>query len=106
VFNSNGEQPWNIYADRGQARHGADIIQLWDNVRLLQAAGAKNQALTIKTSAMTIYPQQQYAETDQPITLWQPGGTASSVGLRAWQKTGIIELLSRAQGHYQNTPKK
>jgi LPS export ABC transporter protein LptC len=105
VFNDNGDQPWNIYADKGQAQQGADIIQLQDNVRLLQAAGTNNQALTITTTAITIHPKQQYVENNQLTNLWQPSGTASSVGIRAWQKTGIINLLSQAKGHYQNSPK-
>lgn len=107
VFNSNGA-PWHIYALHGQAQAGVSTIQLWDHVRLEQAASAQNQAMTITTTAMTIFPQQQYAETQQPVQLWQqPGGTASSVGLRAYLKTGIIELLSQAHGQYQSAaPKK
>jgi lipopolysaccharide export system protein LptC len=105
IFNSNGEEPWHIYADQGQARNGTDILQLTSNVRLQQAAGPHNQALIINTSAMTIYPDQQYAETDQPIKLWQPSDTATSVGLKAYQQTGIIDLLSQARGHYLNAKK-
>lgn len=104
VFQNN-EQPWQINADRGQAINGSEVIQLWDHVKLEQAAGPNNQAFIITTTAMTIYPKQQYAETNQPIMLWQPSGTVNSVGLRAYQTTGIIDLLSQVKGHYLSTRK-
>lgn len=105
IFNSSGE-PWNIYANHGQAQSGVTTLQLWDNVRLIQAAGPKNAALSMTTSAMTVFPKDQYAETAQPVTLWQTGGKATSVGLHAYLKTGIIDLLSQARGQYQVTPHK
>jgi lipopolysaccharide export system protein LptC len=103
VFNDDDQQPWHIYANQGQTHKGIDTIQLWDHVQLKQAAGPANQSLLITTSEINIFPKQQYAATQQAVTLWQPGGNAHATGLRAWQKTGVIDLLSSAHGQYQNT---
>ncbi len=106
IFNADGtnNEPWHIYSLKGQAQNGTTIVQLWDHVRLHQAAGPNNSEMTITTSALTVYPKDQYATTQQPVQLVQPGGVANSVGLRADLKTGDIQLFSQARGHYQQAP--
>lgn len=105
------EQPWHITANYGQAHDGIDILELWDNVKLEQFASANSAAITMITTAMTIFPRQQYAQTQQPVKVWQLGSVVTSVGLHADLKTGDIDLLSQAYGKYQpetntNTSKK
>jgi len=104
IYNEGTDNPpWNVYANYGQAQHGVDTIQLWDNVKLQQPAGPQNAAITMVTSAMTIYPQPQTAVTNQPVKVWQLGSVVNSVGLKANMKTGEIDLLSQARGKYQPT---
>lgn len=94
-------QPWHVYADQGQARDGINVLDLWGNVRLEQPAGPDNAAITMVTSAITVFPKEQYAQTQQPVKVWQSGSVATSVGMRINLKTGNIELLSQAKGKYQ-----
>lgn len=102
IFSDNGNQPWNITANNGQAQNGIDTVLLWNNVRMVQAAGPTNAAMTITTSSITIFPHQQYAQTQQAVTLVQPSGTASAIGLHAYLETGVMDLLTQARGQYQN----
>lgn len=105
IFNEDNKQPWHIYADKGQTQNGIAVLQLWDNVRLVQAASAQNPSLTAITSKLTIFPKKDYAETQQPVNLTHTLGTASAIGLHANFKTGVINLLAHVHGHYIPTPK-
>ena len=55
----------------------------------------------MKTSQLYVFPDKQYAETDKPVTIEQPGSVINSVGLRAFMDTGKVELLSQARGTYE-----
>jgi len=102
IYNSDSTgEPWHITANYGQAHDGINILELWDHVKLTQPAGSKNTATTMVTTAMTIFPKQQYAQTQQPVKVWQMGSVVTSVGLHADLKTGEIDLLSQARGKYQ-----
>jgi len=102
IYNSDStDEPWHITANYGQAHDGINIIELWDHVKLMQPAGAQNAETTMVTTAMTVFPKQQYAQTQQPVKVWQAGSVVTSVGLHADLKTGEIDLLSQARGKYQ-----
>lgn len=102
---SDEHEPWEIKADQGHATDGVRMIELWDNVRLHQNHNGNHQEITIKTTRAKVYPEQNYAETDQPVDFVQPGVTIKSIGVKAHFKQGQVELLSNAQGQYEPTKK-
>lgn len=99
------QSPWNITANYGQSEAGIEKVYLWNNVKIHQAASTNNSEMTITTTKLTIFPQTQSAETDQPITIIQPGEQVNSVGLKANLQKGEVQLLSQAKGVYQATAK-
>lgn len=101
VIYSETAKPWEVDADHGHANNGIKEIELQDSVRLHQSADKNRHEVTITTSAAKIYPEKDYAETDQSVLLQQPGVTLQSVGVRAYLKQGRVELLSKAQGQYE-----
>lgn len=102
LYNSNSNSPpWHITADNGRAHDGIRIVKLWNHVKLMQPEGPQNGATTLLTSSMTIFPKQQYAQTDQPVKVWQGGDVVTAKGLHANLKTGEIDLLSHTFGQYQ-----
>lgn len=96
-------EPWNVTAQQGVSQHGVTQVTLKNNVRVHQNAGPNNQELTLTTNSLTIFPENQTAQTDQPVTIIQPGTLINSVGLRADLKKGVVELLSKARGVYETT---
>lgn len=96
-------KPWNITAQQGVSLHGITQVTLQNNVKVHQSAGPNNQELTLTTSSLTIFPQQQTAQTDQPVKIIQPGTVINSVGLKADMKKGEVDLLSKARGVYETT---
>lgn len=105
IYQETGE-PWHLSSDQGQATYGVNTIKLWGNVVLVQTAGPQNPAMTIKTTAATIFPKDQYAVSDQPLTAEQPDKNLKAVGMHAYFKTGIIDLLSQVQGVFLSQPSK
>ena len=95
------EQPWHITSSKGRSEKGKDIIYLWDNVKIIRAAGINNLDFDIATSALDIYPNIKFAQTNKPITIIQSGNITKSVGAQADFKTGIIKLLSKIEALYQ-----
>jgi len=102
VFMQEAGEPWHLSADQGQANNGVDLVKLSGHVALTQAKSADNPPISITTSAVTIYPKQQFAETDQPIVAQQPDKMIQAVGMQTHFKTGTVELLSHVQGKYQH----
>lgn len=98
---SDDQKPWEIKADKGHATEGISQIELWDNVRLHQDGSSNRREMTINTTRAKVYPEKDYAETDQPVDLVQPGVTIKSVGVKTHFKKGRVELLSNAKGQYE-----
>lgn len=100
VIYINGEQPWNITANQGKATGGNTNIQLWDNVKFQQPASQDKPASTVLTESFTYWPKRQFGETDQPVTLLQPGVKVTAVGLTADTLTGKVDLLNDVRSSY------
>lgn len=92
---------WIITADHGTSRHGLKTIYLSNNVVVDRVHVVNGKTLTFTTSALTAYPEQKFAKTDQPVTIVQPGSTVHATGLTANMNTGDIHLLSSVQGIYE-----
>lgn len=100
------QMPWKVTANYGQSESGIEEVHLWDNVKIHQSAGTNNNELTITTNSLTIFPQEQSAATNQPITIAQPGTVVNSVGLKANLQKGEVQLLSQAKGTYKSGEQK
>lgn len=100
IYNAN-EAPWNITATKGRSEWGKSKIYLWDNVRVTQTSGTNNADFDITTTALSVYPNIKYAETNEPITIMQSGSIAKAIGAKADFKAGVVNLLSNVECQYQ-----
>jgi lipopolysaccharide export system protein LptC len=92
--------PWLITSDYARATSGTTQILFWRNVVLNHAADNENPATIMHTEALTVFPNQRTAQTDQPITINQPDLTVHATGMLADMNEGTVKLLSKAQGEY------
>ena len=97
--------PWYISAYYGESYHGTKSIHLWDHVVIHQPKQAQYPDTTITTSAMTIYPNQSSAETNQDVTIIRPNSIVQATGMKANLKKGNITLRSHARGVYETLGK-
>ena len=92
--------PWHIKSRYAKATHGISSILFWDQVTIDHPADRNTAATLIKTTRLTIAPNQKSAQTDQWITLQQPGIAAEGIGMLANLQNGTIHLLSMVKGSY------
>jgi lipopolysaccharide export system protein LptC len=50
---------------------------------------------------MTVFPQKQYAQTEQPVRIDGAGGVSTGKGMKAYLKESRIHLLSNVRGQYE-----
>ena len=96
--------PWYITSKYAKATQGVDIVDFWEDVTIHHSADSDNPATLIKTPTLTVYPEKQLADTNDPITMIQPNTTIKAVGMHADMNTGTILLLSQARGEYVPNP--
>lgn len=93
-------QPWFVHANFARATGGTDRIFFWDDVLIDHPADTSNPVTTMTTTSLTVFPNQQLAETDQPVVIKQPDTIVHAIGMLANLNDGTVRLLSQAQGEY------
>lgn len=92
--------PWFIESKTAKAWHGIDNVIFKDDVTIHHPADYNNPATVIKTTTLTVHPNEKIAETAEPITMIQPNSVMKAIGMHADMDSGNIRLLSQAQGEY------
>jgi len=91
---------WVITAKQGISEDDGKVVYLKGNVQI-QRTDTAGKTATLTTSALTAYPKKKHIETDQPVTIVQPGSIIHAVGFTADLNTGDIHLLSQTQTTYE-----
>lgn len=94
------EFPWHVQSERGEVNPDGTQVELIDSVRITRF-DEKNRKTLITTTRMTVFPQQQYAQTDQPVRIDGAGGVSTGNGMKAYLKESRIHLLSNVRGQYE-----
>jgi len=100
LYRKSSPQPWHVTADFGKTSQGIDHVDFWDNVLVHRSADGSNPDTLIKTPTLTVFPNEQLAQTEDFITLIQPSMTVKATGMHANLNTGDIKLLSQAREEY------
>lgn len=95
--------PWDIRSLKAKAFRGGKKITFLDEVIIHQEKSNKTEASTIKTQALTYYPNEKRATTDLLVTFERPGSYIQSKGMNAFLDEKRIELLHQARGSYVPT---
>jgi lipopolysaccharide export system protein LptC len=108
IFSSE-EQPyqWQLTSDKGRLFHGEDKqdvnrIDLWHDVQLLRPADSTQSAVTINTSTLAIFPEKEYAHTDQYTIVNQPGHQMSGNGMEIFFPTQEFYLINNVSSTHEN----
>lgn len=98
--NKPGSTAWQITANHGNTNRDLSVINLWGNILCYQPAGPANPETRLTTSAVTLYPKQKFAHTDQFVQADQPGIQITAVGATVDLNTNQTHLISQVKGHY------
>ncbi|MBR9910535.1 MAG: LPS export ABC transporter periplasmic protein LptC [Gammaproteobacteria bacterium] len=95
-----GSPPWKATADSGRTTENGQVVELMDNVKLRQTEST-DRAVELTTTHLLIKPEQQYAETDKPVTIRSVNDITHATGMRAYLEQDRIQLLSNVRGIYE-----
>ncbi len=104
-----GESRWNIIADSGKISSAktenettVDTIELLGNVQVYCLDNFGNRTL-MSTEYLTLDPNLEVLETDNPVSVVTDTLHQSSVGMVANLKLDEIKFLSEIRGRYEQT---
>ncbi|KQW87958.1 LPS export ABC transporter periplasmic protein LptC [Massilia sp. Root418] len=92
---SSTQPPMNITAEHARVDESNTRVQLKGNVKIDRAAQGKSAAMQMTTQALTVYPDEDRMETDQPVQIVQGGATATGTGMKANNATRMVHLQGR-----------
>ncbi len=92
---------WEIRSESGWVSGDGTLLLLNGPATLDRAASPAGEQLNIVTSNLRLQPENNYAETDEPITVKSPDSIVKSTGMQAWfSQPSRIKFLTKAKGHY------
>lgn len=94
------QYPWHVQSVRAEVNPDGSEVELIDNVRIART-DEKQRDTIITSSRMTVFPQKQYAQTEQAVRIDGAGGTTTGKGMKAYLKESKIDLLSNVRGQYE-----
>lgn len=102
-YNQNNSPPWQLTAPQGQTLNNNNQVVLSGGVNLFRQASGKYHQIRVETQSATLYPQENYAVTAYPITIYEPGtpNITTAIGAKAYFKTQQVMLLSQVNSIYE-----
>lgn len=99
-YNAAGEV-WAVESERGWAAGDYAELVLYGEVFAWREDVNGARELEIETRDLRVLPPEQYAETDQPVAIWNATTRATGTGMRANLTDGRIELLSNVTTRFK-----
>lgn len=91
---SPGVPPLNMTAELAHIDQGNTRLQLSRNVVIDRVAGPRTQNMTLKTEALTIFPDEERMESAVPVDLLSGRSHVTGVGLKASNASSVVEVPS------------
>jgi lipopolysaccharide export system protein LptC len=89
--------PWEITSSEGRILPSSDyreeIVELWNNV-LASRLSNGSTFVNIQTNSLSVYPERDYAETDEPVFIDNQSGRTTAAGMKAFLDTGKFMFYS------------
>lgn len=102
VYVSDGRE-LRVSARSGEAQKQGDVVRLAGEVRALRAAAAGSPELSFASESLTVWPDDERAETGDPVVLTQGASTAHANGMKSDNLFGTLELIGNARVHIPRT---
>lgn len=90
---------WTVNADNGTVLQDGDEVLLEGNV-FIQGRDQNNQDITISTRALRVLPNDDYAESKDPVHITQGKHVLDAVGVKLFLDKQLLLLVSNVRGVY------
>ncbi|MCU1715647.1 LPS export ABC transporter periplasmic protein LptC [Pseudomonas sp. 5P_3.1_Bac2] len=94
------ESPWKIRSLRAEVSPGGTEVELIDQVSI-KRADAKGNPTELTTSRLTVFPDKDYAQTQQAVKIDTAEGVTTAVGMKAYLNDSRMLLLSNVRGQHE-----
>jgi len=91
------KNPLNITAEKGWVTNNNEIVLLRGNVRMWEENPSGEVILNVETTEVRVLLVDEYAETDQYVTIVAKNATITGRGVRAHFDESRLEILSHEQ---------
>lgn len=92
--------PITITANHARATAKGEVVYLWDDVRVVRAATARQAALLYRSPDLTVQTETGFAFTASPVEITQGQSQVTGVGAQIDRDTSTFTLLSQVKGQY------
>ncbi|UTW06766.1 LPS export ABC transporter periplasmic protein LptC [Pseudomonas benzenivorans] len=92
--------PWKIRSARGEVAPEGKEVELIDQVRV-DRTDAKGRPTILTTSRLTLFPEKEYAQTQQAVRIDAANGVTTAQGMKAYLNDGRMLLLSNVRGQHE-----
>jgi len=96
------EAPLHINSDYGKVSGKKDLIELMGNVKITKEADNEQNQTVVSTEFLQLFPDEDMAKTDKPVTIEDTHRQVTAVGLELNNKTQVLKLLSDVKVIYLN----
>lgn len=94
------ELPWHVRSERGEVAPQGKEVELIDQVRV-ERTDAKGRPTILSTSRLTVFPEKEYAQTQQAVRIDAANGVTTAQGMKAYLNDGRMLLLSNVRGQHE-----
>lgn len=94
------EHPWVVSSERGEVAPKGSEVELIDKVRI-ERTDAKGRPTILTSSRMTLFPDQEYAQTRQAVRIDAANGVTTAQGMKAYLNDGRMILQSNVRGQHE-----
>lgn len=88
-------------AGTGSISGKGDEVFLRDDVKIIRAANARQSELVFTTNYLHVIPDQDLADTDQPVTLMDAHNRINAIGMQLDNKSRVIKLLAQVSSEHE-----
>jgi lipopolysaccharide export system protein LptC len=101
VLNIGSEKPpMTMRARTAHVDQAKDSVELAGAVDIRRPQQGAIQGMSLKTEALTVHPDEDRMETDQPFQMVAGATTLAGVGMNANNATGRLDVKNRVQLNY------
>ena len=100
----NGQPAWRAHALSGVTVDDGEMIELTGNVIIKQDENTHKNPTKFSTTRLLLSPKKEYAETLEPVTIYQGASITYSTGMNVDIRAGEITLLSNVKSRYETIP--
>jgi len=90
-------EPWHVVSQRGWVSADNEVLMLLGEVDIWRNYPDGKREIHIETEDLRVLPNDEFAETELPVTISTPESLTRGTGMHAYLGEGRVELLSNVK---------